>query len=290
MTSGAFARYGPDRTIVWLASYPKSGSTWLRALFTAYLCPDEPLDLNALLGAPSVFDRALLDDHAAIDSATMTLEELIPYQASLHRAFAGGGPQPNLVKTHSAFTENRDGTRLFPAEASAGAIVIVRDPRDVVSSYAHHEGKTKDAIIARMADEQAAQDCWADRISKAVPQRLAGWSTNVSSWLDQDHIPVCLVRYENLSAETEETFARALEFCGIAPDRSAVSAAVEACRFERLAAAEAKAGFSERPAGGRSFFRSGEVGGSKGELTADQERAVRSQHRATMDRLDYLED
>ena len=39
--------------IVWLASYPKSGNTWLRVLLTNYLRDTgEPADINHLLGGP----------------------------------------------------------------------------------------------------------------------------------------------------------------------------------------------------------------------------------------------
>lgn len=61
------------RTIIWLASYPKSGNTWLRALLTAYLAPDQPLDLAALTGAPVQLDRQALDDACGIASAETSL-------------------------------------------------------------------------------------------------------------------------------------------------------------------------------------------------------------------------
>lgn len=282
------AEYGPGRSIVWIASYPKSGSTWLRALLTASLCPDEPLDLNRLIGASVVFERAELDEHAAIDSAHHSIEELLPYQSHYHRAFARDLQGPVFIKTHSAFRSSPDGIDLFPCEASAGAILIVRNPLDIVGSYAHHEGKSAEAIIARMADSAACQDAWDDRISKALPQRVADWSGNVASWLDQSVMPVCLVRYEDMLDDTPAVLVKVLEFSGIGLDDHALQGAVEACSFARLSAAEARGGFVEKPSQMRSFFRAGAGGQGTRELTAEQASRVRSHHRAAMERLGYI--
>ncbi len=281
------AEYGPGRSIIWLASYPKSGSTWLRALLSACLCPGEPVDLNQLVGASVVFERAQLDEHAAIDSAHHSLDELLPYQSDYHRAFACDQQGPVFIKTHSAFRSAPDGIDLFPREASAGVIVVVRNPLDIVGSYAHHEGKSADAIIARMADSEASQDAWDDKISKALPQRIGDWSGNIASWLDQRAMPVCLVRYEDMLSDTQAALVRVLEFSGIGQSEDAVQRAVEACRFAQLSAAEARGGFVEKPSQIRTFFRSGEAGQGIRELDARQVATILSNHRAVMERLGY---
>lgn len=281
------AEFGPGRSIVWLASYPKSGNTWLRALLTACLCPDEPLDLNNLLGGPTVLERALLDDHAAIDSAHHSLDELLPYQSQFHRAFADAHDGCVFVKTHSTFRTSADGVALFPREASAGAIVIARNPLDIVASYAHHENKSVDAIVQRMADADATQDAWEDRVSKALPQRISDWSGNVASWLDQKAMPVCLLRYEDMLTDTQGALDRVLRFCGLSVDRNAIRHAVEICAFTRLANAEAQRGFVEKPSQSLSFFRVGAAGRGARELSARQAVAISADHGPTMKRLGY---
>lgn len=283
------AVFGPDRTIVWLASYPKSGNTWLRALLTKYLCPDEPIDLNQLIGGPLTFERSALDDFAAIDSSLYSPAALIPYQSAYHRSFALGGMQPTFAKTHSAFVTTNDGVALFPQEASAGAIVIVRDPRDIVASYAHHEGKSLEQVVVRMADPDALQDFWPDHAGNSLPQLLSSWSDNVASWLDQSSIPVHLVRYEDLLDDTAAQLCKVVRFCGLQIEDGLIAAAVDACRFGRLKAAESTGRFTEKPRAGRSFFRAGKSGDGASEtgevLTA---RVVRD-HRRVMQRVGYCQ-
>ncbi|GAA4644399.1 sulfotransferase domain-containing protein [Pontixanthobacter gangjinensis] len=283
----ATARFGDGRSIIWLASYPKSGNTWLRSLLTAYCYPDDEFDINALIGQQDPFDRQLLDDHAGISSAEMSDRELIPYQAQLHRHLAQHAQPPYFIKTHSACRVSHDGTHLFPAEASAGAIYIVRDPVDVVPSLAHHEGRDFDWTIARMADAEAGLDIWPNKGGLMVPQFMSSWSVNAQSWLDQNQIPVHLLRYEDLHGDTERHFADVLRFCAIEIDQSRLLAAVERCRIDRLQSDETKSGFNERPSSERPFFRGGRIGDGHKKLSKEQKIEVREQHASAIEELGY---
>ena len=72
-------------SIVWLASYPKSGNTWLRAVLTSYLRDDgEPASINALIGGPVASDRETLGPDAP---------------AALLEALPGYGAVGSLMKT-----------------------------------------------------------------------------------------------------------------------------------------------------------------------------------------------
>ena len=52
--------------IWWLASYPKSGNTWLR-VFLASLISGRPVDINAMSGpGPSADARSCLDEALGI--------------------------------------------------------------------------------------------------------------------------------------------------------------------------------------------------------------------------------
>ena len=112
--------------IVWLASYPKSGNTWLRAVLTDYVHEgDEPVSIHALVGEGSN-DRDVFNEYLGIDSADLTREEiarLMPlFRAILAERFFAARPfaeqrlrrrEPTFVKTHEIYRLPGDSVR-FP--------------------------------------------------------------------------------------------------------------------------------------------------------------------------------
>lgn len=275
------------RTIIWLASYPKSGSTWLRSLLTAAMFPDEPLDINALVGGPMQIDRQLLDDQCGIDSAHLSCDELIPYRASLHHALAQEATGPLFLKTHDCFARSASGQCLFPAEASGGAIYIVRDPIDIVPSLAHHEGRDLAWTCARISDPTATLNSWPDTAATLLPEWMNSWSGHVASWMGQSELPVCLVRYEDLHRKPHETLASVLGFAGLACSTEHVYRAVEACAIDRLQEQERNNRFREAAVSTRHFFRHGIVGDGRATIDARTVEQLCHDHGEWMARMGY---
>jgi hypothetical protein len=120
-------------------------------------------------------------------------------------------------------------------------------------------------------------------------QKLAGWSDHVASWLDQRDIPVRLVRYEDLQADTLGALRRVLDFAARPADESALQRAVAYAGFAQLRQQEKDKGFREtpRPWTGGEFFRRGKTGGWRDELTAEQVKRIETDHAAMMRRLGY---
>ncbi|HMO74764.1 MAG TPA: sulfotransferase domain-containing protein [Sphingopyxis sp.] len=276
------------RSIVWLASYPKSGNTWLRAMLTHLLdAPGEDFSLDALAGGPEGGDRHALDDACGISSAEMGAAELLPYRAMLHRQMAASAQAPFFVKTHDLYAVEPDGTALFPADASRAAVYIVRDPRDVALSFAHHSRWDVDRTIARMGDRQATLNVWPDRISDFLPVRLGSWSKHVESWTEQNAIPVCLLRYEDMLADPAAALAKVVAIAGIDAAPAAIAAAAAASGFDALRAREAAEGFREKPPGLPDFFRSGRAGEGAKALTPAQIARIVADHGDLMAALGY---
>jgi hypothetical protein len=277
------------RSLVWLASYPKSGNTWLRAMLTHLLhAPGEAFSVNALAGGITGGDRHALDDACAISSAEMTPAELLPYRALLHRQMAAEAEAPFFVKTHDQYVRGADGTALFPADASRAAIYIVRNPLDVALSFAHHGQQDLDVTIARMADPHSTLNVWPDRISDFLPVHLGRWSDHVAGWMQQQAIPVCLIRYEDMLDDPAAALARVVAAAGIDAPAEAVAAAAAASSLESLQTREAAEGFAEKPANMPAFFRSGRAGEWTSALTEAQVARIVADHRAEMAALDYL--
>ncbi len=291
----------------WLASYPKSGNTWFRMVVAnLHAKAGEPVDINMLPERGGIASaRASFDNILMVDSGYLTHAEIDRMRPMLHRFLAQENDECfvdsqhraeeedrvdhgiGLVKTHDGYTLTDLGEPLLGgAEAAAGAIVIVRDPRDVAPSLANHNGTDIDTAIAFMADSQSAFCGTMKTEPNQLRQQLMGWSAWQASWLNQCDLPVHLVRYEDIKADPFTTIAAALEFAGRPADPDALVRAIDLASFERLQSQELDGGFREAPVG-RRFFRKGVSGGWRDDLTYEQIARIENDHQAVMARLDY---
>jgi hypothetical protein len=281
---------------IWLASYPKSGNTWFRILVAnLWSNDDKPVDINQIDSTDTIasgrnpFDQCLL-----IDSTLLTIDEIDRLRPAAYAFAAGERPfaetrlPVRFVKTHDAYTLTDWGEPLMAgARGAAGALLFVRDPRDVAASFAHHMRSSIDAAIDFMAREDFCFDSATDRIDRQFRQRLLGWSGFAESWLDQQDIPVHLVRYEDMLADTVAIVRAALAFAGIETDPAQLDRAIAFASIDELQRQEAASGFREAPRQVHSFFRRGTAGGWRDELTSEQIARVEHDHGAMMDRLGY---
>jgi aryl sulfotransferase len=287
---------------IWLASYPKSGNTWLRMLIANLAAKDDqPVQINDMAAVSSIasarepFDRLLL-----IDSGLLTHDEADCLRPRVYEELANGGgdnerdprqapPAVRYVKVHDAYTLTPMGEPLLAgARGADGAVVLVRDPRGVAPSLANHLGTDIDGAIAFMRDSNAGFSATTNRQQAQFRQKLPGWSGHVASWLDQTDIPVHLVRYEDLRIDTAAVLRRALQFAGQAATDDEISRAVRFADFARLRQQEQEQGFGEAPPRlGAPFFRRGEAGAWRDELTPDQAARIVAAHGAVMRRLGY---
>ena len=288
------------RRIVWLASYPKSGNTWLRLLITASRQAD--VDINKISGEFNIASaRGTFDHRLLVDSSLMThdeIERLRPHvyeeivrEADPDDEDADAGAPVHFVKVHDAYTRTRDGTPVLAgARGAEGAILVVRDPRDVAASLANHLHIPLDQAIAFMRDP-AAGFCTAEHfLPPQLRQRLLGWSRHAASWLEQGDIPVHPVRYEDMKRRTAPVFAAAMRFADLPIGDDAIARAIADTAFDKLQAQERATGFKEwngKQSKGTLFFRRGESGGWRDELSAAQVRQIEDDHGAMMTRLGY---
>lgn len=273
----------------WLASYPKSGNTWLRMALWSLGEGGVPIDLSrhhAL--APMASARARFDSAMDIDSSLLTEAEgtaLRPRFYAFEAASASGGL---LRKVHDLWMLTPAGEPLFPPAVTKATIYVARDPRDVAVSFAHHKGQPVAEVIASMADPEAGLTVSRRRPGYQFPQRIGTWSMHVTSWLDAPAMPVpLLLRYEDISADPHAALTRAAQHLGWQADPDAIARAVAATRFDVLQAAEARTGFAEKPPTAQSFFRRGVVGGWRDTLSADEAARICDDHAAVMERLGY---
>ena len=271
---------------VWLASYPKSGNTWLRALLTAYLRGLDEVDPDDISVSAHFSDRGLFELLTGLPAAYFHDLEVDTMRAEAIALRVSQRPGLRFYKVHDRYRRRSDGGEVFPASVTAQAVVVVRSPLSVVPSWAAHAGVTIDEAITFLS-RPATVASEGFRQHPQLPQLLGSWSEHVDSWVQQGDLPRTVVRYEDLRADPIGQLTAVLESFLPTVDAARVAAAVTASEFDRLRKREAEVGFAEAPSAHSPFFRSGQVDGWRRELTGDQVARVLDDHAAAMSRLGY---
>jgi hypothetical protein len=277
------------QNIIWLASYPKSGNTWVRVLLHNLLRemnePDcEALDINRLRETiawevPAAPYARLLGKPVS-DASDREIAEVRPrVQAKL----AAGRPQPFLVKTHLCLGNDWE-TPTINLDATLAAVYIVRNPLDVAISYAHHSAISIDAMIAGMATSGLKTP----GVGNNVYEILGSWSEHVASWVGLSKRPVHILRYEDLLANPMRPLGTLARFLGLEPDDDQLRAAIAKSSFAEMCRQEAENGFRERPPTAKVFFREGCAGQWRDVLTPAQITEIIRGHEPIMQRFGYL--
>jgi hypothetical protein len=157
--------------IVWLASFPKSGNTWFR-IFLANLAASDsgPADINDLDERGGIAsNRHEFEAATLLDSALVSHDDIDRLRPAVHVRAAANRKDQRWIKVHDAYTLNADGEPLLGRRAATAAIYLVRDPRDVAVSFAHHTNTTI-AAAARGQRRSCARSC-----SDGVGMPPAGW-------------------------------------------------------------------------------------------------------------------
>jgi len=275
--------------IIWLASYPKSGNTWFRVFLTNLRREEDgPAQINKLNSTPIASARGIFDDEVGIEASDLTPDEIDRLRPEIYMHLAKEAEETLFMKAHDAYISNDKNVALFPKEATAGAIYIIRNPLDVVISFADHSGWGYDTAISRMSDETFAFSSKPKSLHNQLRQKLLSWSFHVKSWTEQTPFPVCILRFEDMKQKPLETFEKAVKFSGLEYGREAILKALELSSFEELQRQEKESGFKEKSPISKTFFRKGEVGSWRDELTKKQVGQVISDHKEVMRRFEYL--
>jgi aryl sulfotransferase len=278
-------------SIIWLASYPKSGNTWFRVFLTNLLRDaDAPASINELESTPIASSRGVFDNNMGFEASDLTAEEIDRLRPELYVHLAENAREPLFMKIHDAYTDVADSIPLIPHQATGGALYFVRNPLDVAVSFAHHSGTDYDASISRMADEDFAFCRQRDRLHIQLRQKLLSWSGHVLSWVDRTPFPVCVLRYEDMKSQSLETFENAVHFAGLAYTREQIQKALEFSSFDVVRQLEEAEGFREKSPSSSRFFRKGKIGSWREELSDKQAQQIVHDHEEVMHRFGYLDE
>jgi len=236
------------KQIAWITSYPKSGNTWMRTILAKALFDNN--DINTLTELVPSFNHLLQMKFGG--SKTVTVDKVLAGWDELQRFIAKQNTGNKVIlKTHNVSGILNKVT--FPNEHfTYKAIYLVRDPRDVLLSWAEHRGKTL---------EQTQKDMFNPRFNLLNEHQtsysrefVSSWDNHVNGWL-RSNTETLFVKYEDLLDQTSEHIAKVLDFLKIEPVCS-LDEIVNSTSFDVLKAQENTAGFKEK-AQGVSFFRKG---------------------------------
>ena len=278
--------------IIWLASYPKSGNTWVRMFWRSYFLPSNQvfslnkkgdLDLEVSnFPTPKQLMEANIDhtDFANIAKNWITLQDIINLNGKL-----------NFLKTHNGnFTLNN--YAFTNTDNTIGGIYIVRDPRDVVLSNANHFGINNQESTNMMINMESYEIENFDTQNKKEFRRslMGSWSSNYLSWKNYKGRKIHLIKYEDLVENPTKYFTKMLEYMkSIFPlniDKDKIEKSIEETTFHKLQNLENQEGFIEKGVG--KFFRKGKVGEWKEKLEPKLSKQIEHHFKKEMLDLNYI--
>lgn len=274
------------KNILWLASYPKSGNTWLRLFLCNYLFnAATPVPINeARRIGPGDASLALYKRVGGPGLDVSDQNTVLALRNRVIAAHSANGADVNFMKTHNV-NADAHGHWLIPREMSRGALYVIRNPLDVAVSYAHHYACDYSAAVASLGNDHTV----ITPDATVVPQYLGNWSNHVRSWERARGFPTHVIRYEDMQADPAAAFSGALTFIGAPVDATRLEKAIRFSSFDEARKQESTAGFIERPAHSKAFFRSGKVGEGRAKLPPDLIDRINADHGAVMRKYGYLD-
>lgn len=185
---------------IFLVSYPKSGSTWIRFLISNLLYPNQNITFSSI-------------------------QNIIPdiYLSSNRELLQR--PRPRILKSHEYFDPRYK-----------KVIFIVRDPRDLtVSSYFHF---LKYGLITEETSlEQFSEGFLSSRyhfIGESNP--LGSWSENTGSWLGakKDDFNFLLLRYEDFQSDLTTQLKKIADFMAFDCSELEINNAINNSSIKRM--------------------------------------------------------
>ena len=232
--------------IIWLASYPKSGNTWLRSLLASYYFSDDgtfDFDLLKKIDAyPSVAYFKKYKDN--FSNPVSTSRYWISEQENINK-----DNKLRFFKTHNAMVKI-NGNSFTNENNTLAAIHIVRDPRNVITSIANHFLISQEEAFDFLMTENKG-------IIQKINNRYLGfnalcsWKFHEKSWSECNKFPVLTIKYEDFQKEVLKTFEKVINFIlNITKSKNSFNLdkakkSIESCDFEKLSKLENEKGFDE---------------------------------------------
>ena len=233
--------------IFWIASYPKSGNTWLRALLSSYFYSEEGIFNQDLLKNIDQFPekRHFSDFNYDPKIVTDTSKFWIKAQEKINL-----NNELNFLKTHNILGSINN-SNFTNKKNTIGAIYIVRDPRNVLTSLQNHYELSKDEALKFMLSEKKYIHDYHVKNDFSDFQFISSWEKNYKSWINQKIFPVKLIKYEDLIVKPLDILREIINFIqNTIQEKKEINNlkaqnSVKSCNFENLKNMEKNSGFLE---------------------------------------------
>ena len=231
--------------IIWIASYPKSGNTWVRSIISSYFFSETGnfdfslLKNISLYPSPKYFKNKINNPGEVSYFWEESQKEIIQKQKEI------------FLKTHNALVAINN--KNFTSEKTTlGAIYIVRDPRNILSSLKnHYDFKDFHETLEFMKNKK--KYIWDVRTKNDFSgfQFLGSWSDHYKSWIKNTKFKTLLIKYEDLEKDCYSTSHKIIKFIlmlngkNVEVDEKKLFKSVETTKFDVLKKKEIEKGFEE---------------------------------------------
>ena len=277
--------------IIWLASYPKSGNTFLRSLLASYYYSEngdfefEQLKKIEQFPVNENFEKIGININDKFEVA----KNYIKAQEEINKT-----KKISFWKTHSSFCKLYNKYNFSDLKNSLGVIYIVRDPRNVVSSFARHNSKSINETVELLTNDLATGN-----EKNEVEVYLGSWNFNYNSWkVFKNSNRYLLIRYEDLVSDTENVYIKILRFINdLSKSKSPINInkirkVVKSTTFSRMKKLEEEQGFEESKVNdlGKTvkFFNLGPENNWKNLLSSQIIKKIENKFNKEMLELGYL--
>ena len=277
--------------IIWLASYPKSGNTWLRLFLKAYIQNNnENFNINNDINDTFKVDiLPNLENFKKFNIKCNGFQDVVENWIKIQELLNLKN-KLNFIKTHNALCTINN-YKFTNKINTLGGIYVVRDPRDVAVSFGHHMGQSFEEITNHMINEKF-MICESSFVKKGFDSTmLSTWSNHYNSWKNFDNKNILIIKYEDLIKDTFSEFLRLVKFlnklCGLDIDKNRIAQSIDLTDFKKLQSLEINSGFDEQTKS-KNFFRKGRVGSWKFELNEKLSNKIEKSFEKEMLSLGYI--
>ena len=274
--------------IIWLASYPKSGNTFVRAMLSAYFfSKDGNFDFKYLKSIKQFPSKQLFKKMGITSNDP---NELLKNYVKSQEYINKRAPLI-LLKTHSSMF-NINNNKFTDLNNSLGVIYIVRDPRNIITSFSNHYNLSLKESSLKMI----SNTCLGENSDKKVFTYMLSWKNNYNSWkVFLKEKKYLLIKYEDLIKNPKNLLIKMLTFISQLSknnsniDLQKVDKVIASTTFENLKNLENEYGFNEKSSKmKKNFFNLGKKNKWQNILVESIIETLCTEFKEEMKELNYL--